>query len=128
MEDTLQGLLERLASRLPGCLHTSVIDRETGLALASVSETDPLDAAGVDAYHNDLYRLAQEAVVKIPGSSQTQGMVISGKEAVFISNPVGRSGYLWLVVTDADATVGFTQAMMRKHLGAVTESVDELMG
>lgn len=127
MDDTLQELLVRLAERLPGCLHTSVIDEETGLALASVTETDPLDAAGVDAFHNDLYRLAREAVVKVPGSSTTEGMVISGKEAAFISSPVASTGYLWLVVTSPDATVGFTQAMMRKHLTAVEESLEELL-
>lgn len=124
---TLQEMLAELSDEVPGCRHTSVIDGRTGLALAAVSETDPLDAAGADAYHSDLYRLGRTALEEMPLSGPTEEVVITGGTNTFVSIPVEDTGYIWLVVTEQATTVGFIQALMRKHVGRVQESVRELV-
>ncbi len=126
MSGSLSELLNELADQLPGCLHTSVIDGQTGLALVSVSEVDALDAAGTDAYHNDLYRLSEIALRDTPVSAQVNDVVLSSDEGTFVSIPIGKSGYRWLVVTGRDATVGFVQALMRKHVARIGDSLNTL--
>ena len=127
MATSLFELLERIAEQLPGCLHTSVVDRETGLALAAVSQGDPLDSAGADAYHSDLYRLSTFAAIGLPKSSQAEGIVLTGKRSVFVSLPLGETGFVWLVVTKRETTVGFTQAIMRKRGDEIAESLAVLV-
>src|SRR6056297_1414419 len=115
MASTLFDMLQDFSGKVPGCLHTSVVEQETGLALASISESDPLDAAGADAYHSDLYRLTGLALEGTPLSQNVEGIVLSSEDATFVSVPVEDTGYLWLVVTRRETTVGFTQAIMRKR-------------
>ena len=127
MSVSLHNLLEELAGQLPGCLHTSIIDAQTGLSLAASSETEPMNAAGTDAFHTDLYRLGRQVAGQVSEEGEVEEMVLSSHRAVFVSTPVKGNGFLWLVVTEPDATVGFTQAMMRKHVARVEESLGELV-
>ncbi|MFU8803802.1 MAG: hypothetical protein ACNA8W_08355, partial [Bradymonadaceae bacterium] len=119
-------LLEDLTRELPGCRLTSVVSQETGLSLASVAGTDPLDAAGADAFHSDLYRITSHALAELDFSQSPQGFVLTGKESIFVSLPLEETGYFWHVATDRRTTVGFTQAIMRKHARRIQESVREL--
>lgn len=127
MSVTLHELLEELAGHLPGCLHTSIIDVQTGLSLAASSKADPMNAAGADAFHTDLYRLGRQAAEQFSKPGGVEEMVLSSEEAIFVSTPVGDTGFLWLVVTKPDSTVGFTQAMMRKHSARIGQSLGELV-
>ena len=127
MAISLFELLHRVSAALPGCLHTSVVDQETGLALAAVSEGDPLDSAGADAYHNDLYRLSVLAAEGLPKSSEAEAIILTGKKTVFVSQPLGETGFIWLVVTGRETTVGFTQAIMRKRAKTLVESLQALV-
>lgn len=127
MGATLTELLENLAGDVPGCQHTSVIDGRTGLSLAAVSETDPLDSAGTDAFHSDLYRLSQSLMDGTSLAGGAEEIVLNSGDATFISIPVDDTGFLWLVVTDRETTVGFVQALMRKHVGAIEESLRDLV-
>lgn len=127
MSVSLHNLLDELAGELPGCLHTSVIDARTGLSLAASSETDPMNAAGADAFHTDLYRLGSQAASTLSGAEEVEEMVLTSEQGIYLSTPVEETGYLWLVVTEPDATVGFTQAMMRKYLEKVEQSLRELV-
>lgn len=127
MDASLQDTLKKLAGQLPGCLHTSVIDGTTGLALAASSEVDALDAAGADAFHSDLYRLGRQAAHALPGADAIEEIVITSGEATCVSIPVEETGYLWLVVTKRDSTVGFIQALMRKYVFRIEESLRSLV-
>lgn len=127
MAPTLFDIIQEVTAQVPGCLHTSVVDGATGLSLASVSDGDPLDAAGADAYHNDLYRLTELALEGLPLSGTAKGIVLTSRESTFISAPVEQTGYLWLVVTKRATAVGFTQAIMRKYVGRIEESLQALI-
>ncbi len=126
MDASLHEILMELSGSLPGCLHSSVIDRETGLSLTTISSGDPLDGAGADAYHNDLYRLTEVALSggELGGP---EGMVLTSAEARYVSIPLEGTNFLWLLVTRRETTVGFTQAIMRKHGPRVTESLKALL-
>lgn len=123
MTTSLNDMLQDLVDQLPGCLHTSVIDGQTGLAMASVSGVDSLDGAGTDAYHNDLYRLSHSALEGTPISGEVNEIVLTSGDATYVSRPIEKTGYLWLVVTDRDTTVGFVQALMRKQIQKIEESL-----
>lgn len=127
MTISLHELLTDLTTALPGCLHSSVIDRETGLSLTSISSGDPLDGAGADAFQNDLYRLTDLLVQGAGLSGEIDGMVLTSNQARFVSVPVPETTFLWLVVTRRETTVGFTQAIMRKHAPRVGESLSALL-
>ncbi len=127
MNASLHEMLKQLAGQLPGCLHTSIIDGETGMALASASEADELDAAGADAFHTDLYRLGRQAVDALPATDDVEQIVITSDKATCVSLPVQKTGYLWLVIAHRDATVGFIQALMRKHVGRIEDSLQALL-
>lgn len=127
MTTDLNATLSVLAEQLPGCLHTSIIDSSTGMALLAVSGVDALDAAGTDAYHNDLYRLARTVLLESPVDEGIQEIVLTSGQAQFVSMPVAQTGYLWLVVTSRDATLGFVQALMRKHVDGICQGVQALV-
>lgn len=127
MSATLQDMLEELSGKLSGCLHTSVIDSSTGLALAACSDSDPLDSAGADAFHSDLYRLSEAVIDGIPTAEKPRELVLTSQEATFVSVPVEETGFLWLVVADRDTTVGFIQALMRKHVSRIEEGLRTLV-
>lgn len=127
MSSTLYELLTEITTELPGWLHTSVVDRETGMSLASLSQGDPLEAAGADAFHSDLYRMTTALLEGLPLGEQADSMVLSSQRATFVSVPMAEMNYLWLVVTERRMTVGFTQALMRKHQARIEESVRALL-
>lgn len=126
MASTLFEILGDLQRELPGCRLSSVVDRETGVALASVSSTEPLDGAAADAFHSDLYRVTGGALGALGFGEASGGFVLTGNEAILVSVPLEGTGYFWHVATDRLTTVGFTQAMMRKHRGRVLESLRQL--
>lgn len=121
----LHEVLEQLAGDLPECLHTSVIDANTGLALLSISEIEARDAEAADAFHADLYRRGGDTAAELSGGRPRE-FVLRSQEATFVSTPVATTGYIWLVVTGPDTTVGFIQAMMRKHLARIEQGVLDL--
>ncbi len=123
MGATLHEMLQNLSGEVPGCRHTSVIDSRTGIALAASSKTDPLDSAGADAFHSDLYRLSGSILEGTPLAGQTEEIVLNSGSSTFVSVPIADTGYLWLVVTERDTTVGFVQALMRKHLTKIQEGL-----
>lgn len=127
MSASLYDMLQHLVGQLPGCLHTSVIDGQTGLALASITAGDPLDGAGVDAYHSDLYRLTQVALEGLPIQDHPEGIVLLSEEANFVSTPLEDSNYHWLVVTKRETNVGFIQALMRKLSADLENSLSGLL-
>lgn len=127
MSATLHEMLEEISGKMPGCLHTSVIDSATGLALAACSDSDPLDGAGADAFHSDLYRLSEAVIEGIPTAGEPRELVLTSKEATFVSVPVEETGYMWLVVAGRDTTVGFIQALMRKYVARIEEGLQALV-
>ena len=86
--------------------------------------------AGADAYHSDLYRLLGGVLRDLDSAQTPRGVVLTSREAVFISLPLPlpETGYLWHVVTDRKTTVGFTQAVMRKHASRIEDSIRGLLG
>lgn len=128
MSQTLDEMLRGVTGDLPGCLHTSVIDAQTGLALVSVSDTDGQKAAGADAFLNDLYRLGEDVVDALPASDELHEIILRSDEATLVSVPVEQTGYIWLVAVEPETTVGFVQAMMRKHVERIEEGLGALVG
>lgn len=127
MSESLNDMLQQLTDELPGFLHTSVIDADTGLALVANSETDSVNAAGADAFHADLYRMSRQALEQLPVGDEPRQFVMRSDEATFVSAPVSSTGYIWMVVTRPDTTVGFVQAMIRKHLSRIEEGITQLV-
>lgn len=128
MSASLDELLDEVTAGLPGCLHTSVVAADTGLSLAGASVDDSINAAGADAYHSDLYRLAGSVLEALPADQKRPAeIVLSSGRARFVSRPLNDGGYIWLVVTEADTTVGLIQAMMRKHVDRLQEALAGLM-
>lgn len=125
MASSLIEVLKKFAEKLPGCLHTSIVDRSSGLALAAISEGDPLRGAGADAFHSDLYRLSGDLIES--GGPEAAGIVLTSREGTFVSQPLGDSGFVWLVITERATTVGFTQAIMRKWHEEIQEGLQALV-
>jgi|GEM_PF-2469488 len=124
----LFGILEELAAQLPGCKMASIVDRHSGMQLASVSGGRGAQAAGADAYQSESYR-SIDSLAQVLGTEGAPEMVVMECEhSTFVSELVGQSGYFWHIATDVSTTLGFTQAIMRKFRARVTESVYELTG
>jgi len=125
---TLVDLLNRVAEQLPGCKSTSIVSLHSGLALASVAPGDADAAAGADAFTSDLYRLTANAMQELGSQDSVDNIVIEGKQATFVSTPLGDGEHFWHVVTAHDTTLGFTQAVMRKHRDDIEQSISALLG
>jgi hypothetical protein len=86
------------------------------------------NAAGADAFQSELYRKVGELVPVLDCEGPLKSVVLESEGTTFVSEPVGETGYFWHVATDADATLGFTQAIMRKFRTRVLDSVNALVG
>jgi predicted regulator of Ras-like GTPase activity (Roadblock/LC7/MglB family) len=122
----LFDVLRKMADELPGCELTSVVSLETGLSLACVS-ADQNGAAAADAFHGEFYRVARGAMNEIGLDGPIEDVVIQGDRRVFVSTPIGDSGYFWHVATSAETTLGFTQALMRKYRDDIEAGVRDLL-
>jgi len=120
-------VLDRVASELPGCQLTSIVSLESGLSLACVARDGNDHAAAADAYHSNLYRLVRNALAELGDVSPIDDVVIVGTRRVFVSRPLGTSGYFWHVSTSVETTLGFTQAVMRKYQGEVQKGIEDLL-
>lgn len=125
---SLYELLEGITHQLPGCRLASVVQQETGMPLVSIGGDESLDSAGVDAYHGDLYQVIGRALGELSFEESVQGVVLTGKHAIFVSVPLDDTGFFWHVATDRSTTVGFTQAVMRKHATSVQHALLTLLG
>lgn len=123
----LFDVLQLVADELPGCELTSVVNLDSGLSLAAVTAGNSEDAAGADAFHSELYRLVQNAMGELGSQDTISDIVVQGKRRLYISTPLGKSGYFWHVATRADTTLGFTQAVMRKYREEVEAGVAALV-
>ena len=119
--------LRTVADELPGCRLTSIVSFETGLSLASVADGAEEEAAGADAFHNEMYRQIATALRELESSQAIENLVVQGRKAIFVSTPLGDSGYFWHVATDASTTLGYTQAVMRKWRDEIENSVDAFL-
>jgi len=122
---SLFDLLRNVADELPGCVATSVVGKEDGLPLASVSHGHSEDAAAADAFHSDVYRMVERALGELGRDAPVEGIVLLGDEMTYVSLPV-EDTYFWHVVTKSDTTLGFTQALMRRYRGQIESGVADL--
>lgn len=119
-------VLASVRGELPGFISSSVVASDDGLQLASVSAVDPDDAAAADAFHSDIYRAAARALTEIGTATRAaEGIVVIGDEHVFLSLPLDDT-FFWHVVTRNETTLGFTQAVMRKHRDSMRTAVSNL--
>lgn len=119
--------LETIKTELPGCIATSIVSIDDGLALASVAN-DAIAAAGADAFHANLYTLVNNLVLDAALDDRTETIVIESEHLTFVSAPIGNTRYFWHVVTNRKTTLGFTHAVMRKYGPGISESVVSLVG
>lgn len=119
-------LLKSTSDELPGFLSASIVSLDSGLPLATVANVDDDDAAAADAFHSDVYRTVLAALAELGAEQSVEGVVIEGDDSTCISLPLGDSGYFWHIVTQSRTTLGFTQAVMRKHKDAVAAGIHEL--
>lgn len=122
----LFDVLRKMADELPGCELTSVVAFDTGLSLACVSSS-PDGAAAADAFHSELYRVAGRAMTEIGIDAPIEDVVVQGDRHVYVSSPIGNTGYFWHVATGVETTLGFTQALMRKYRDDIEAGVKELI-
>lgn len=122
----LFDVLKKMADELPGCELTSIVAFETGLSLACVSPNQD-GAAAADAFHSELYRIANTAIGELGVDAPIDDVVVQGERRTFVSSPIGDSGYFWHVATRAGTTLGFTQALMRKYRDEIEQGVRELL-
>lgn len=121
---SLFELLHHVTREIPECVHTSVIDRDSGMALASVSPLVSSDAAAAsDAYQSDILRALEQAQEALEIQSGVESMMLVSQTNVFIAIPLSQGQHIWHVVTSINTTVGFTQAIMRKHRAALQQSM-----
>ena len=119
-------VLNSLRGELPGFVSSSVVGFENGLQLASVSACDSDDSAAADAFHSNVYRATARALAEIgTGAEKADGIVILGEHHVFLSVPLDDM-FFWHVVTESETTLGFTQAVVRKHRDAMRHEVRHL--
>lgn len=121
-------ILKQVAQNIPGCIHTSVVDIDSGMSLAAVSPGhEALGAAGADAYQSDMFRFIQKANNALDAPQATESIVLIGESSVFIATPFHGTAYFWHVVTSIETTIGFTQAIMRKYQQPLEESMAKIL-
>ena len=120
---SLFKFLGAIASDLPGCLSTSIVSVETGLALANVSAIDVEESAGVDAYLALALQESDRLIQSMKLNDSVSSLVVRGQRVTVVSVSLGDAGYMWNVVTESDTTLGFTQAVLRKHTQTARELV-----
>lgn len=121
-------ILEELSNQLPGCKMASIVDLQTGMQLASVGGAGGAKAAGADAFQSELYNQLGGLSEALGAVGEPEMLVVESGQTTFVSELIGESGYLWHVATDAETTLGFTQAIMRKYRERVTQGVAQLVG
>ncbi len=124
----LFSVLEDLSAQLPGCKMASIVDLESGMQLACVTQADAAGAAGADAFQSELYRRVEQLVPSLGADGPLESVVLESGETTFVSEPIGGTGYFWHVATASKTTLGFTQAIMRKFRTRILESVTALVG
>ena len=120
-------LLQQISSSIPGCLLTSIVDVDSGMSLAAVHHPSLQATDAADAYHGELYRLIHRSMDMLDAPQFVEQLVLVGEGAIFLSSPIPKTRYFWHVVTGCDTTIGFTQALMRKHRADIEESVSQLV-
>lgn len=120
--------LEDLSAQLPGCKMASIVDLESGMQLACITDADAAGAAGADAFQSEMYRRVEQLVPTLGADGPLESVVLVSEQTTFVSEPIGHTGYFWHVATDTKTTLGFTQAIMRKYRTRILESVTALVG
>lgn len=126
-QPSIFDVLQHLSSSVPGCLMMSVVDVDSGMSLAAVHHPEIQGVDAADAYHGELYRLIERSMSMLESSQGVEHLVLVGDGAIYLSSPLPNTRYFWHVVTSADTTVGFTQALMRKYQPEIERSLQELM-
>lgn len=119
-------LLKDVRDDLPGCKLASIVDLESGMELAAVSEFDSRRTEGTDAFLSDLYRVMRTSIPAFNLDGSVEAVVLDADETTFVSEPIGDTNYFWHVATAHETTLGFVQAIMRKYRDRIEEGVREL--
>lgn len=119
-------MLQEVRNDLPGCKLASIVDRESGMELAAVSEQKGRSTEGTDAFLSDLYRVMRSAMPAFNLEGEVEAVVLDADETTFVSEPISGTNYFWHVATDHATTLGFVQAIMRKYRDQIREGVSEL--
>ena len=117
--------LHQFIRELPGCESTSVVSFESGLPLCAVT-SDGSEPSGAHAFHADLYRRIYGALSELQKDDSVDGVVIGSDCHQIVSQPIGKTGYFWHVVTHRTTTLGFVQAIMRKYGEGIENAVREV--
>lgn len=124
---SLMKLLDRVRGELPNCDMASVVNAQSGLALAASMNAAASDGAAADAFTSQLVRDLAEAANDAGVDGTPEDVVLQGASRIMVLQPLDGSGFYWLVSTAATTTLGFTQAVMRKYRDAIAAEVSELI-
>lgn len=122
----LFSLLKEVREDLPGCKLASIVDFESGMELAAVSDFESHRTEGTDAFLSDLYRVMISAMPAFNLEGDVEAVVLDADETTFVSEPINGTDYFWHVATDHETTLGFVQAIMRKYRDRIEDGVREL--
>lgn len=119
----LLDVLRTFAQEVPDFLTTSIVSRQDGTSIGSISVSPEIDPEAADAYFADMLNKNDVALGALGVQDHTEDVLTTTRNACFVTRVLGRSPYFWHVATGRGGSIGLTRALMRKYEVAVLEKL-----
>lgn len=121
---SLDEILNAFAADVTGFGSASVVHRDEGTAIASVSLDDGgVDGAVADAYLAEMLKHHRRAQTELGDDSGTEDLVVETAQGILVARPLSETDYIWTVAAASPANASLTRALMRKYHDRVLEAL-----
>lgn len=110
----LLDVLQAFSADVPAFLASSIVSREEGTALASITANPRVEVMGADAWLAELLVRHDATLAALRVEDTTEDLFITTQRALLIARPLPGTPWFWHVVTSAQTSLGLTRAIMRK--------------
>lgn len=110
----LLDVLQAFSADVPDFLASSVVSRDDGTALASVTASPRVEVMGADAWLAEVFIRHEAALNALRVNDATEDVFITTRRALLIARPLPDTPWFWHVVTGTQTSLGLTRAIMRK--------------
>lgn len=109
-------MVQNIISELPGLVAVAVVDVESGMALASHSNSPAINPETAAAYNTEVVRQKQKAMaaLKLKGESIEDILITLTSQLHLIKLMNGGTQFIYLVVNSRDINLAIARSVLRQ--------------
>lgn len=118
-EEQLTEVLEKIQSQIGGFIGASIVDMDSGMTLASVSNRSDFDLSAASAYNSEMVKLKLKTIESLGLNSKLEDMLLTLSDQIHLIKIVSPGTFMYLAAEKGATNLAIVRSAVIKELGAL---------